>query len=139
MKVIPELGISYGNYRSDSFTTEVPANPSLARTYEAQDIDNTKGIVGVGFISRGGRGRYFGSVRYEWLMGGSNDIDVVNYYPGSPTAYSLHRDVGNSTFVLQVGGEWKVGSAGSIELGLRGDFNKSYSAYTVRAAYRYFF
>jgi len=137
--IAPEIGLGYTYYKADDFHTEVPSAPQWNRYYETERVDFLKGILGLylGGSDKSERIRFYSSLRLEQSFG-DNDVSVISYLPGLPK-YKLEKDISNTTFVGQVGINFKLGKQWTLDLSGRGDFNGDYSAYSGRAMLKVLF
>lgn len=130
IKFSPEVGLSYGYYKTKSFKTTVSLNPSLERYYEPDSLDVFKAIAGFNVKADCNNTQLFGGFRLEQALG-DNDISVINYMPGQPK-YKLEKSVADTTAVIHVGLSHNLSKQISFELGARADINGDYKAYTGR-------
>ncbi|MCS7215783.1 MAG: autotransporter outer membrane beta-barrel domain-containing protein, partial [Thermodesulfovibrio sp.] len=132
IKFVPELGFSYGHYKTKSFTTSVSANPSFERVYEPDSLDVFKAIAGFNLRADLNLTQIFGGLRLEQALG-DNDISVISYSPGQPK-YKLEKSIADTTLVIHAGLSHSISKQISFELGVRADINEDYKAYTGRGA-----
>ncbi|MEN2994223.1 MAG: autotransporter outer membrane beta-barrel domain-containing protein, partial [Thermodesulfovibrio sp.] len=130
IKFAPELGISYGYYKTKSFKTNVPLNPSFERVYEPESLDVIKAIAGFNIQGGTERTQLFGGVRIEQALN-DNDISVINYIPNQPK-YKLEKSLADTTLVLNAGLKYEISKRVNFEIGARADINGDYKAYTGR-------
>jgi hypothetical protein len=141
-RIIPQVGVSYAYYNTDSFWTKVPDNPNLRRRYEPEDLNVWKVIAGLDVISdfetKGTTNvRVFGGLRLEQAIT-DNDISAITYAPNQPQ-YKLEKSIADTTGILQAGIILSFNKRLSLELSGKADLNADYQAYTGRAVLRYNF
>ncbi|MGC9001154.1 autotransporter outer membrane beta-barrel domain-containing protein, partial [Caldisericum sp.] len=138
-RIIPQIGLSYAYYNTDSFWTKVPENPDLRRHYNPDNLDVWKVIGGLDIISdietKGKMNiRAFGGFRIEQAIS-DNDISIINYAPNTPK-YKLEKSIADTTGVLQGGLIFNYNKRWSFEISGRAELNSDYKTYTGRAIFK---
>lgn len=138
-RIIPQIGLSYAYYNTDSFWTKVPENPNLRRRYNPDNLDVWKIIGGLDVISdietKGKMNiRAFGGFRIEQAIS-DNDISIINYAPNTPK-YKLEKSIADTTGVLQAGLIFNYNKRWNFEISGKAEFNSNYQTYTGRAVFR---
>ncbi|MEN2985679.1 MAG: autotransporter outer membrane beta-barrel domain-containing protein, partial [Thermodesulfovibrionaceae bacterium] len=134
IRFAPELGVAYGYYKTKSFRTSVPLNPSLERTYEPDSIDVFKAIAGFSVQGSWNKTQLLAGLRLEQTLG-DNDISVIHYLPGQPK-YKLEKSIADTTVVIHAGLNYSLSKQISLEIGARADINGDYKAYTGKGMLR---
>ncbi len=142
VKVMPQIGLSYGYYNTESFWTKVSANPGLRRHYKPDTLDVWKVIAGLELISdietKGKmRIRAYGGVRLEQAIS-DNDVSAITYAPNQPK-YKLDKGIADTTGVVHAGLIFNYNKRWNFEISGKADFNADYQTYTGRALLRYNF
>ncbi|MEM0061251.1 MAG: autotransporter outer membrane beta-barrel domain-containing protein [Fervidicoccaceae archaeon] len=142
VKVIPEIGLRYGYYKTKDFWTEVSANPGLNRKYEPDELNVFHLIGGLMILGEYKKGdeneiRVFGRIRLEQAIS-DNDISTITYAPNQPK-YQLERGIADTNCVVQGGMNWNYKKRWNFELSGIADLNADYSAYGGRFLIRYNF
>ncbi len=142
VKVMPQIGLSYGYYNTESFWTKVSANPGLRRHYNPDTLDVWKVIAGVDLISdietKGKmRIRAYGGVRLEQAIS-DNDVSAITYAPNQPK-YKLDKGIADTTGVVHAGLIFNYNKRWNFEISGKADFNADYQTYTGKAILRYNF
>ena len=145
VNVIPEIGIRYTNYNPESFWTKVYDSAgnrvtSWDRYYDPDSKHMWKGVIGVMLASEAKAGampvKLYAYGRLEQAFG-KNDISAVNYMRSDPTRWKLSREINRTTFIVQLGGEFRLQKNLGLEISGRGDFNGDYTAYSGSMMLRY--
>ena len=142
VKVIPEIGLRYGYYKTKDFWTEVSVNPGLNRKYEPDELNVFHLIGGLMILGEYKKGdeseiRLFGRIRLEQAIS-DNDISTITYAPNQPK-YQLERGIADTNCVVQGGMNWNYKKRWNFELSGIADLNADYSAYGGRFLIRYNF
>ena len=145
LNVIPEIGIRYTYYNPESFWTKVYDSAgnrvtSWDRYYDPDSKHMWKGVIGVMLASEAKAGampvKLYAYGRLEQAFG-KNDISAVNYMRSDPTRWKLSREINRTTFIVQLGGEFRLQKNLGLEISGRGDFNGDYTGYSGSMMLRY--
>jgi uncharacterized protein with beta-barrel porin domain len=130
----PEIGLSYGYHKTKHFTTNVPDNPALNKTYEPDTLDVFKAIAGLNLRVELDKIHLLGGVRLEQALG-DNDISTFTHVAGLPK-FKLEKNIADTNVVFQAGFNYNLSKQVSFEVGGRVDLNSDYKAYTGRGTLR---
>lgn len=144
VKVVPEVGVGYGYYDTDSFKSKVRDRSGVRvenweRYYRPDSVDVWKFIGAVnGVVKLTDRVKVYGTLRLEQAIS-DNDISVVNWINWDPTRHKLTKSIGDTNIMVDVGVGIDIVKNLKLTFGGRADFNSDYSAYTGRVQLRYTF